>query len=145
MKKMLVLLCCFVMFFGSASAEIDLSTLTFDELVELQIKINKEITSRPEWKEAKIPSGIYKIGVDIPAGKWTITAKSSIVTYVYGSKLDEDEAYIDDDFILISSNLTSESNTLFDWGSTVNLDLKEGYYLWLDGETIFAKYTVSLF
>lgn len=46
MKKVLVLLCCFVMFFSSAIAETDLSNLSIDELRELQNQITEEIKTR---------------------------------------------------------------------------------------------------
>ncbi len=42
------------------SESIDLSSLSYNELVVLQSKIVKEITSRPEYKEVTVPLGVYK-------------------------------------------------------------------------------------
>ena len=50
----------------------DLSTLTFDELMALREQCQLEIMKRPEWKEVKVPQGIWEIGVDIPEGNYTI-------------------------------------------------------------------------
>lgn len=75
MKKLLALLLAMALLIPAACAEgIDLSALSFDQLVELRQQISKELTTRPEWKEVTVPVGVWKVGEDIPAGHWTITA-----------------------------------------------------------------------
>ncbi len=61
----------------SAHAEekkIDLSGLTYDELVELKDQINLAIWECDEWQEVEVPQGVWKVGEDIPVGHWTIKA-----------------------------------------------------------------------
>lgn len=52
----------------------DLSAYTFDDLMALRIVLNKEIMSRPEWKEVRVPAGNWVVGVDIPVGFYSIKA-----------------------------------------------------------------------
>lgn len=51
MKKLLCLLLCLLCLPFGASAELDLTALTYDELIELQLQITEELISRPEAKE----------------------------------------------------------------------------------------------
>ena len=77
LKKIIVLAFAFI--FSMASAEsinFDLSVMSFDELIELQEKVNLEIFSRDKWKEVKVPMGAWDVGKDIPAGRWEITQAS---------------------------------------------------------------------
>lgn len=57
-----------------ASADFDLSGLSYDELVALKDQINLAIWNSEEWQEVEVPYGIWIVGEDIPAGKWTVTA-----------------------------------------------------------------------
>ena len=84
MKKFVVMLLACLMIASCACAdEIDLSSLSFDELRELQTKISKELTSRPEWKEVPVPPGLYKVGEDIPAGDWCIKCGNAVNDSIY--------------------------------------------------------------
>ena len=76
-----VLLLTVMLLNASASAEIDLSDLSFDELIALQSKLTEEFLSRSEWKEIKVPVGTYEVGVDIPAGVYTVTIKQSSTNF----------------------------------------------------------------
>lgn len=72
-------------------ADIDLSGMTFEELVALKDQINLAIWNSAEWQEVEVPQGVWKVGEDIPAGKWTIKATEGNVTFVMvGSKLSSD-------------------------------------------------------
>ena len=106
----------------SLADNIDLSSYSWDELVALSTQINLELMSRPEFKEVKVPTGAYKIGVDIPAGKWTITASYGMCEVYWGKALDEYGVEIP---------YTSRIDDLDDWGnkSSVTWDLKEGTYI----------------
>lgn len=50
----------------------DLSGLSFDELIALKDKINLAIWNSQEWQEVTVPQGEWVVGQDIPVGKWTI-------------------------------------------------------------------------
>ena len=73
----------------SLSEVFDLSSLSFDELKALEKQIIKEMISRPEYKEVTVPLGVYKVGEDIPAGKWTITGFDVPGKVTWGKALDE--------------------------------------------------------
>ncbi|MBO7251285.1 MAG: hypothetical protein J6V25_01535 [Oscillospiraceae bacterium] len=51
---------------------IDLSDMTYNELVALKDQINLAIWNSQEWQEVTVPQGVWKVGEDIPAGHWTV-------------------------------------------------------------------------
>lgn len=76
MKKILVMILavCLLIPIAAADDGINLSALSFDQLLDLQQKVTAEIISRPEWKEVTVPSGTWTVGRDIPAGEYSISA-----------------------------------------------------------------------
>lgn len=56
----------------AAFADVDLSSMSFDELVALKDQINLAIWNSADWQEVTVPQGVWQVGADIPAGKWTI-------------------------------------------------------------------------
>ena len=66
----------------AAFADVDLSGMTFDELVALRDQIDLAIWNSQEWQEVEVPQGVWRVGEDIPAGKWTIRAVSGGNAYV---------------------------------------------------------------
>ena len=74
----------------AAPQTIDLDTITYDEAVALKDQLNLAIWNSAEWQEVTVPQGIYEVGVDIPAGHWTIVAAKgarSLIKWV--TKLNE--------------------------------------------------------
>lgn len=71
MKKIAVLVFALILT-ASALAEIDLTGMTYDELVALKDQINLAIWNSEEWQEVTVPQGLWIVGEDIPAGKWTV-------------------------------------------------------------------------
>lgn len=55
-----------------ACADVDLSSMSYDELITLNGQLFKEIMSRPEFKEVTVPTGSYIVGSDIPAGTYSL-------------------------------------------------------------------------
>ena len=73
MKKLLSVLLLILLVSSAALADVpDFSDLTFDQLVALQHYVTMEVMKRPEWKEVTVPSGQWIVGVDIPAGTYSI-------------------------------------------------------------------------
>ena len=76
MKKKCILILTIVVllsiFLSSAVAEINLSSLTYKELLMLRDQLSKELMTRPEWKEVTVPAGDWIVGKDIPAGVYSI-------------------------------------------------------------------------
>lgn len=82
MKKLLVLLAVLSLIASVAVAEVDLSGMSFDELIELAHQVDQAIWASDGWQEVTVPPGTYKVGEDIPVGKWTIKAEDKGATYV---------------------------------------------------------------
>ena len=78
MKKLItvILVLALLLPAGSFADLPDISGLTFDELVQLRDHLNIAIWGSQEWQEVKVPVGVWKVGEDIPAGKWNISAAS---------------------------------------------------------------------
>ena len=73
MKKIFALLLALFLLPAFSLADIpDISGLSYDELVQLNNQINLAMWNSEEWQEVTVPPGTYQIGVDIPAGHWTI-------------------------------------------------------------------------
>ena len=91
MKRILsvLLALCLVLMASAALGEVDLTAMSRDELLVLEEQIIKELTSRPDYKEVTVPPGVYEVGVDIPAGKWTISGVDVFCTVDWGKALDE--------------------------------------------------------
>ena len=84
MKKFLSILIVLLMICAVAFAEINLSSLSVDELIKLKTSIEKELIDRGAVKSANVPAGEYIIGTDIPAGSYSITTKQIMATIVFG-------------------------------------------------------------
>ena len=77
MKKVLIVFLTTLLLFSTAYAEIDLSGMTYDELVQLKDQINIAIWNSAEWQEVEIPQGVWIVGEDIPEGTWAVKCSSS--------------------------------------------------------------------
>ena len=91
MKKFLCVLILCVIPVVAFSDGIDLSSMSFDDLIALRYKIDSEILSRPEWKETEVPQGTWVVGEDIPAGSYSIRAKAtddSVLIRIYKNSND---------------------------------------------------------
>ena len=93
MKRALAAVVAFVLLLAlapSAFADVDLTGMTFDELVALKDQINLAIWNSQEWQEVEVPQGVWAVGEDIPAGKWTICAHSGHYLSIHvGAKLND--------------------------------------------------------
>lgn len=126
----------------AAFADVDLSGMTFDELVALRDQIDLAIWNSQEWQEVEVPQGVWLVGEDIPVGKWTIKALPAADTYIKtgpelkngGTDVDfktrqviKDSGYRDYD---AKSDVTSYT-----------IDLKAGTYVQIEyGPAVFTPY-----
>lgn len=79
MRKLLCVLCAAMLLCSVALAEnIDLSGLSFQELVTLRDRCLGEMSTRYEWQEVTVPPGVWEVGVDIPAGHWSFRADPTV-------------------------------------------------------------------
>ena len=72
MKRTLCIILAFVLVLTlapAAFADVDLSGMSFDELVALKDQINLALWNSADWQEVTVPQGVWQVGADIPAGK----------------------------------------------------------------------------
>lgn len=93
MKRVLLSVLAICMLFGFACAEVDLSGMSVDELVELSNAVTDELYSR-EGSLQLLFDGDYVVGKDIPEGDYIITNfgdDSQLFVWVYKSVELKDE------------------------------------------------------
>ena len=71
MKKTIILILIILLVSAAAIAE-DLSTMSYADLMDLRDRCQRELMTRPEWKQVTVPTGLWTVGIDIPAGEYTI-------------------------------------------------------------------------
>ena len=74
MKQLICIVAALLLILGAAAQaeSIDLSGLSFEELAQLRDRCQLEMLKRDEWQQVTVPQGVWRVGVDIPAGKWMI-------------------------------------------------------------------------
>ncbi len=144
MKKLISLLLILFLLVPAASfADLpDVSGLSFSELRQLLVNVKKALWACEEWKEVKVPAGVYTIGEDIPAGQWSIQAPSgTFVTVGYGSRLDDTGTGLERSSIEYWGNLSGESDNML---HQLDIILSEDHYLVLLGACYFYPYAKKL-
>ena len=140
MKKLVALVLALVLLCSTAiAAEIDLSGMSLAELLELQQRVTMAMWETEEWQEVEVPSGVYEVGKDIPAGHWTITPVDGGYTVVqWGKKLDESGLDFGGGDAYERKMLTSESYKYFAPSDTpsVSWNLMEGSFITIDGASV---------
>lgn len=147
MKKLFSLFLILCTIAAPSLAEVDLSGMSFDELVALREQIDLAIWNCAEWQEVTVPQGVWKVGEDIPVGRWTIKAADGVWARVsYGSDLDDNQKEVDyrsDDYY--SSQVHSKTWRSFDPNSDIpqiDIDAKAGAYIVVEnGNVVFSPYT----
>ena len=129
-----------------AVADVDISGLSYDELIDLVNKAQMEMMKMDKWQEVVVPEGIYIIGKDIPAGRWTITAPEKLYTVlIYVGKKLYDDFTVDFDSM---TSLKGTANSMYREGDTssITLELKDDMYLQIkSGSAIFSPYQGNSF
>lgn len=120
MKKVVMLVLALVLVGAVALAEVDLSGMTFDELVALRKQVDQAIWASDGWQEVKVPAGKYVIGEDIPAGRWTLSCDdSAAMVNLYKTP----EGIDDYDQIVAMASVSA--------GNPYNIDLEDGQGLYI--------------
>jgi len=146
MKKLFALILSMVALSAPAMADVDLSSMSYDELVALKDQINLAIWNSQEWQEVTVPQGIWEIGVDIPVGHWTIRAADGVWCSVqYGSQIDTNGKELSrrsNDFF--SEILVSTSSRVYTPGkdaTALDVNALVGAYICIDkGDAVFTPY-----
>ena len=146
MKKLISLFIPLVLAAAVGVAQVDLSGMTYDELVELKDQLNLAMWNSEEWEEVVVPQGLWIVGEDIPVGHYTIKpVDGNIATVVYGCKLKENKANLEK-FTSSSryDEIISPSYRYYSQGDkdTIDIDMQYGYYVEIeDSSVVFTPYT----
>ena len=148
MKRVLPLLIVLLLLAGTATAAtIDLSGLSYEELVALKDQINLAMWNSREWQEVTVPQGVWLVGTDIPAGHWTIKTKAKQAYVKIGTELDETKKDIDiwNSNWFYSESIYNPEYKYYEAGSDkteIDLELKNGTYIVIDyGDVVFTPFT----
>ena len=151
MKRIICILFVFALLFPVFSlADLpDISSLTYDELVQLKDKLNLAIWNSKEWQEVTVPAGIWEVGVDIPAGHWTVTPGDYSVAFWYGDKLNEGKTDVGRGWdyetgvsLFLSGRVDKDGNWKYsEYQHQVSVDMKEGFYVKVDADVVFTPYS----
>lgn len=144
MKKIVSILAAAALICSTAMAEINLAGMSYDELIALQAQVTRQIMLTDKWQEVKVPAGVYQVGVEIPAGKWTIKPVNGQTAMVkVGTKLDESGKDFEYRAQLSYEQITSptDSYSKYNQIDSVTFDLKDGQYIIIDSSpVIFTPY-----
>ena len=132
MKKLCTVLIVLALLCPVVLAEgVDLSGMSYEELLDLRAAVDEAIWASDGWQEVEVPGGVYVIGEDIPAGRWSVSTKSLMTSFtLYPQKSD----YTDQTYEYITMQILSE-------GDSYTLECNEGNCLELGGTVIFKPFT----
>ena len=146
-KRIIALVLALILIAPAALADVDLSGMTFEELLELQRQVTAAIWASDGWQEVTVPTGVYEVGVDIPAGYWTIRPIDGDTAIVkWGDVLNEirtDTAW-SECTIFVREQITSPTDSYSKYNSveSVSWNVFEGTYIVIeDGAVIFTPFT----
>lgn len=126
MKKVLAIALALILIGAAAYAAIDLSGMSFDELMALRQQVDKALWASDGWQEVDVPRGMYIVGEDIPAGKWSIVAHSSWCTV---------KQYTSPDAKLY------KTYDILDADEVLNVNLQDGMAIEFGAKVTFTPYT----
>lgn len=131
MRKLFVLLLALLMI-GTAVAEgIDLSGMSYEDLIDLRQQVDAAIWASDGWQEVPVPAGVYVIGEDIPSGRWTVSPGERLSSFtLYPTKAD----YTEQTYNYVTLQMLSE-------GESYTLEVQDGQCLEIGGGALtFAPY-----
>lgn len=148
MKKIISLFLVLLMAFPAFAEDIDLSGLSYAELVALKDRINLAMWKSEEHFEVTVPRGTWIVGVDIPAGHWTVKCHPSTwaTRISWGDHLNENKESISYwGRYSIGNTVYNPNNETFDpineW-SEYSFEVQDGDYIEIEyGAAVFMPYS----
>ena len=153
MKKLSALLIFCLLFALPALADVDLSGMTYDELVALKDQINLAIWNSEEWQEVTVPQGRWIVGEDIPAGTWVIKCDDinrdqygMLFTYIKWSHALDNDGDIDFAGRHGVERIYNPNHKDYEAGGITEciFEFQDGDYVFVDNEhapAVFAPYS----
>lgn len=140
----LLVLCLLAVPIFSNAESIDLSGMTFAELVKLQERVTMAMWKSDDWQEVTVPAGLYTVGVEIPAGKWTVTATPNAYSadVTIGTELNETKSAISFMGERKNYSLYGVDNWAYNESraNSCTVTLKEGMYISIGATVVFTPY-----
>lgn len=126
---------------GEVTNRFNLDEVAFDVLVSMKDRLNFEIWNSYGWENILVPHGIYKIGVNIPVGHWTVEPPiGSYIDINYGSELNAHQMNMELNYDAWNQSLLSETYSRYDEGDVTKTDvnmvenyfacINDGVYAW---------------
>ena len=151
MKKLFLCLLVAALFLSQfALADVDLSGMTFDELVALKDQINLAIWNSEEWQEVTVPQGRWIVGEDIPTGKWTVKCADvnrddydMSITHIYWGNEIDDQNRVKYNGLLHAEWIYNPDNRNYESGEVTEIvfDFADGMIVDIDSEYAPALFT----
>ena len=124
----------------------DLSEMSFQELIDLRRQIDYELWNAEEWQEVLVPEGVYEIGVDIPAGHWSISVSldqsknRQSINIRWGEQLSTGKKHVTSPLYFFGSIYGTDHKTYeVGYPTEIDLELIDGTYLEIDGGNVIFK------
>jgi opacity protein-like surface antigen len=142
MKKFLACAVAAVLFCSGAAAEdIDLSGLSYAQLVALRDRLNLAIWQSQEWQEVTVPQGVWIGGEDIPVGRWTVRCSQGWGEVSYGDSLAPNGRSIATNISKGYFFLRAEDMDIPEYETETFFDVSEGMYIVVDSAAmVFTTY-----
>ena len=145
MKRFFLLFLAAVLLIGCAAADpVDLSGMSFDELIALRDQMNLAIWNSQEWQEVTVPAGIWRVGADIPAGHWSIRVAGDcdVILVSYFDKLDDAGLSVGSGAYLFYQTIATPGLSGFGEvnAETVDIEMQDGWFFKCDGTVVFSPY-----
>lgn len=129
---------------SAAPETVDLGAMSLDELRALEQRIVEAMWASDAWQSVEVPVGAYKVGTEIPEGKWTVTATPGnwtelfVCTAMNASGTDPDGDWLTYEVIADKDNSMFESYPV----QTLTIDVKAGVYIVIkDAPVLFTPYS----
>ncbi len=152
MKRITALIAALLLLASTAVAEIDLSGMTLEEMIELHEQI--QLALFEQAKSVVVPQGIWLVGKDIPAGTYLIRcadlsrSESSMrfCTFKWGTTKPDDLGFFEGKTQIGLVSLYNPNNSHYIEGQTSELvvELEDGMYVYIgkiNNRVEFFQYT----
>lgn len=152
MKRMIPLILAILLAITPALAEIDLSSMTLDELIELHEQV--QLALFEQAKSVTVPQGTWLVGKDIPAGTYLLrcadmgnTDSSLRLCYVrWGTKMPNSYGSFPDKSEIGNVILYNPNSSHYEEGQIEEyvVTFEEGWYVFIssnNNRAVFSQYT----
>lgn len=129
MEKILIIIIALInLFSGNSSPEMNIDEMSFSDLITLREEVNSALWGSEELKSVTVPVGVYKIGNEIPVGKWVIRpVEGSTAMIIIGTKTKNNGMEIEPPYWHEQITSPSDSYSKYNKTSEVVVTLESGY------------------